>query len=193
MERESFDPYRQRPIYSITTFDNLMDEDKVKINHRMIYAKGAYILIMLREIMGEEKFTQAIKEFFDEYRYKAADAASFQRISDRVGESDLSWFFDLWLRGTGRLDYAVEDVNFIEREGAFITTAKILNKGGLKMQVEADVAAVTEEGKIFQKVFIEEKPVTVVFETQSKIKKIILDPLLKWADMERENNIYAFK
>jgi hypothetical protein len=192
LEKESFNPYKQRAIYSITTFDNLMDEERVKINHQMVYAKGAYILIMLREIMGEEKFMQAIREFFNEYRYKTSAAGDFQRVVERVGEVPLSWFFDLWLRGTGRLDYAVGDVNSIERNGSFITTAKILNKGGLKMQVETDVMAVTDKGKEFQKVFMDEKKATVVFETQSKVKKIIVDPFLKWADMERENNVRGF-
>lgn len=191
MEKESFDPYKQRQIYSITTFDNLMDEEKVKINHRMIYAKGAYILIMLREIMGEEKFMRAIKGFLNKYRYKTASAEDFQKIAERAAEAPLSWFFDSWLRGTGRLDFAVEDVNSIGRDGIFITTARISNKGGLKMQVETEVMAITERGNEFQCVFMDEKEATVIFETQSKVKKIIVDPLLKWADMERDNNTWG--
>ncbi len=189
IKNENFNPDKQRIIESITTFDNLMDGEDVKINNHMVYAKGAYVLIMLREIMGEEKFMKAIKNFFSEYSYKIVNSNDFQGIVESIMGNSYSWFFDPWIRGTGRLDFEIKDFNSIERGGTFITTVKVVNKGKINVFAEIDVMAITENGKEIQRIFMNENPATVVFNTKSKIKEIIADPFLKWADMERENNI----
>ncbi|OGW09392.1 MAG: hypothetical protein A2W77_08820 [Nitrospinae bacterium RIFCSPLOWO2_12_39_16] len=189
IKNENFNPDEQRIIDSITTFDNLMDGEDVKINNQMVYAKGAYVLIMLREIMGEEKFMKAIRNFFNEYNYKIADSSDFQGTVERIMGNSFSWFFNPWIRGTERLDFEIKDLNSIERGGTFVTTVKVVNQGKINIFAEIDVMAITENGKEIQRVFMDENPATVVFNTKSKIKKIIADPFLKWADMERENNI----
>jgi hypothetical protein len=189
IKSENFNPDKQRIIDSITTFDNLMNGEDVKINNQMVYAKGSYVLIMLREIMGEDKFMVAMKKFFNEYRYKIANSTDFQNIAEMVTGNSLSWFFDPWIRGTKRLDFEIRDLNSTERDGAFITTVRVVNQGRINIYAEIDVMAVTEKGKEVQRVFMDENPATVVFNTQSKIKEIIVDPFLKWADMERDNNI----
>ena len=189
IKNENFNPDEQRIIDSITTFDNLMDGEDVKINNQMVYAKGAYVLIMLREIMGEEKFMKAIRNFFNEYNYKIADSSDFQGTVERIMGNSFSWFFNPWIRGTERLDFKIKDLNSIERGGTFVTTVKVVNQGKINIFAEIDVMAITENGKEIQRVFMDENPATVVFNTKSKIKEIIADPFLKWADMERENNI----
>jgi len=188
LKNENFNPHEQRIIESITTFDNLMDGEDVKINNQMVYAKGAYVLIMLREIMGEEKFMKAMKNFFSEYNYKIVNSNDFQWIVERIMGNSFSWYFDPWIRGTERLDFEITDLNSIERGGTFVTTAKVVNKSKINIYAEIDVMAITENGKEIQRVFMDENPATVVFNTKSKIKEIIADPFLKWADMERENN-----
>lgn len=185
---ENFNPDKQRIIESITTFDNLMDGEDVKLNNQMVYAKGAYVLIMLREIMGEEKFMKAMRNFFSEYNYKIADSNDFQGTVEEIMGNSFSWFFDPWIRGTERLDFEITDLNSIERGGTFVTTAKVVNKSKINIYAEIDVMAITENGKEIQRVFMNENPATVVFNTKSKIKEIIADPFLKWADMKRENN-----
>ena len=102
--------------------------------------------------------------------------------------NSFSWYFDPWIRGTERLDFEITDLNSIERGGTFVTTAKVVNKSKINIYAEIDVMAITENGKEIQRVFMDENPATVVFNTKSKIKEIIADPFLKWADMERENN-----
>lgn len=188
LKNENFNPSEQRVIESITTFDNLMDGEDVKINNQMVYAKGAYVLIMLREIMGEEKFMKAMKKFFTEYNYKIVNSNDFQGIVERIMGNSFSWFFDPWIRGTERLDFEIKDLNSIERVGTFVTTVKVVNKGKINILADIDIMAITENGKEIQRVFMDENPATVVFNTKSKIKEIIADPFLKWADMERENN-----
>ncbi|MBI3582920.1 MAG: hypothetical protein HY096_03085 [Nitrospinae bacterium] len=189
LKNENFNPDKQRVIESITTFDNLMNGEDVKINNQMVYAKGAYVLIMLREIMGEEKFMKAIKNFFSEYNYKIVNSSDFQGTVERIMGNSFSWFFDPWIRGTERLDFEIKDFNSMERGGTFVTTVKVVNKGKINIFTDIDIMAITENGKEIQRVFIDENPATVVFNTKSKIKEIIADPFLKWADMERENNI----
>src|SRR3990167_6206565 len=140
-------------------------------------------------LMAKEKLMKEIRKFFSEYNYKIADSSDFQRTVERIMGNSFSWFFNPWIRGTERLDFKIKDLNSIERGGTFVTTVKVVNQGKINIFAEIDVMAITENGKEIQRVFMDENPATVVFNTKSKIKEIIADPFLKWADMERGNNI----
>jgi aminopeptidase N len=77
------------------------------------YAKGAYVLQMLRSIMysdeDEDKaFIAMMHDFVESHRERAATSESFKAIAERHmtklmdvgGNGRLDWFFDEWVYGT---------------------------------------------------------------------------------------------
>jgi aminopeptidase N len=73
-----------------------------------VYFKGAWVLHMLRRVMGDELFFDALRAYAsdDAHRYKNATTADFQRVcEDYYGEA-LDWFFDEWVYGEGEPQYA---------------------------------------------------------------------------------------
>ncbi len=80
----------------------------------IMYQKGAWILHMLRGILGDENFRQFLRDLRDRYEYKAITTNEFRLEAARYLPQDwpdpsLEIFFDQWVYGTGipkyKLDY----------------------------------------------------------------------------------------
>jgi len=71
-----------------------------------IYNKGAWVLHMLRGVMGDSLFFGAMREYFDRYKYSNAETSQLVNICEEIYGSKLDWFFDEWVyTGTGRPSY----------------------------------------------------------------------------------------
>jgi len=65
----------------------------------IIYDKGAYTLHMLRGVMGDSLFFDALSQYSldPSFRYGHAVTEDFQAVCEDVWGSDLSFFFDQWI------------------------------------------------------------------------------------------------
>jgi aminopeptidase N len=73
---------------------------------RTVYDKGAWLIHMLRGVMGETKFAQFLNTYFNsEYRFKWLTSVEFQALAETVAGEDLDWFFQEWLYGVKRPAY----------------------------------------------------------------------------------------
>ena len=72
----------------------------------MIYAKGAWVLQMLRNMMldlrtmKEDAFTAMMQDFYRQYRGGRASTRDFQGVVERHVNLPMDWFFDEWVNGT---------------------------------------------------------------------------------------------
>lgn len=94
---------KQRPDYRIV-HDNLSDMSQVTTGQ--IYQKGAWILHMLRGMMGDEAFWTGIRSYYRAHQDGHATTADFRGEMERASGKDLRVFFDQWLTRGGlvRLD-----------------------------------------------------------------------------------------
>lgn len=67
----------------------------------LVYEKGAWTLHMLRGVVGDKTFREGVRRYFDQYRDRNATTDDFRNTVERVHGSDLSWFFDQWLKRPG--------------------------------------------------------------------------------------------
>ena len=65
------------------------------------YQKGAWVLRMLRHVLGEKTFWKGIKLYYKTYRNKNALTKDFEKIMEKASGKDLSWFFKEWLYEPG--------------------------------------------------------------------------------------------
>ncbi|MBG9376375.1 hypothetical protein I5907_09035 [Panacibacter sp. DH6] len=63
--------------------------------------RGALVLRMLREEMGDELFFKSVQQFVHTYAFKTVTTADFQRTVERVSQRSWQWFFDQWIYQTG--------------------------------------------------------------------------------------------
>lgn len=82
----------------------------------IVYEKGAWIIHMLRGMMGDEKFFSFLRSLCDKFRLRSITTEDFRAaaagtVSDSGSAARLDSFFEQWVYGTGiptiRLDYDV--------------------------------------------------------------------------------------
>ena len=74
-----------------------------------VYSKGAWVLHMLRHVIGDNDFFQILSQFAasPQLAYGNATIADFVALSESITGIDLDWFFDQWLYRVGRPDYRI--------------------------------------------------------------------------------------
>jgi aminopeptidase N len=84
--------------------------------NRVVYDKGAWIVHMLRGIMGDELFFEATRAYLADPRFRFGNADTWEFIDFFEGfcGSDLEWFFDPWLTRVDRLVYEWEWDSWID-------------------------------------------------------------------------------
>lgn len=89
---------------------NLTHDSDVLSNGAQIYLGGAMVVHTLRGVVGDERFWAGVRLYYRRHRDRSATTDDFRRaMEDACREggdcpvelSDLSWFFDQWLRRGG--------------------------------------------------------------------------------------------
>jgi len=70
------------------------------------YRKGAWVLHMLRKVVGDETFFAILGEFRDQFSGSAATTDEFVAVASAVAGRDLTDFFRQWVYGVGAPAYA---------------------------------------------------------------------------------------
>ncbi len=84
-----------RPVLdtTVTRLTDLLDANS--------YQKGAWVLHMLRGVVGDSAFFAGIRDYYRTYRDSSVLSADFQHVMERAAGRSLAWFFDEWLRQPG--------------------------------------------------------------------------------------------
>lgn len=69
------------------------------------YEKGAWVLHMLRRLLGDDVWWKGIREFYRRHQNGNALTGDFQTVMEEVGGENLSWFFQQWLFQPGQPRY----------------------------------------------------------------------------------------
>ena len=73
----------------------------------VVYYKGAWLLHMLRGIVGTENMNNIFSTYVEteELIYGTATTEDFKNVSEEVSGMELDWFFDQWFYNVGRPQY----------------------------------------------------------------------------------------
>ena len=69
------------------------------------YRKGAWVLHMLRGVIGDEAFFDVLEAYRNRFEYLTATTDDFREVAEDVWGQDLSWFFDQWVYHGGAPAY----------------------------------------------------------------------------------------
>ena len=67
------------------------------VSGSMIYQKGAWVLHMLRVLVGEDAYNHGVRTYYAAYRDRNASTNDFRRHIEEASGMELDWFFDQWL------------------------------------------------------------------------------------------------
>ncbi|PWU10098.1 MAG: peptidase M1 [Terriglobia bacterium] len=80
-------------------------------------SKGAAVLNMLRYVMGDDKFFQALKTYAQQFAWKSASTDDFRKVAETVAGQDLGYFFIQWIESSGAPEFKLEYTIFRTQKG----------------------------------------------------------------------------
>jgi aminopeptidase N len=134
-------------------------------SERTLFEKGSCVLHMLRYVIGETTFFDALRTYRQTYEYGTATTAAFQQVVETASGQDLGWFFSEW----------VYDIRWPVYEYAWRGRTDV---GGHVLDLVID--QVQEAGPVFT------MPVEVLVETVSGDSLVTL-----WVDEAHEEFVIA--
>jgi len=77
----------------------------------IVQNRGAYVLHMLRGLLGDEAFFRGLKAYYGRWKFRRAGTDDFRRALEESSGRDLARFFDQWVRedGTPRLRWSARE------------------------------------------------------------------------------------
>lgn len=111
-----------------------------EIFHSTVYKKGAWVLHMLRYVLGDDVFFKILQEYGANpaFAYRTADTEDFQGVCESVSGRNLTWFFQQWIYEPG---YPVYLVSFTQADTILTVTVEQTSSEGIffKMPLQFDV------------------------------------------------------
>jgi len=93
----------------------------------VVYDKGAWLLHMLRHVVGDANFFDILQAYYNSSaQYSHANSEFFESVCESDYGQELDYFFDEWLYGTYRPSYIYE--RFVEQDvsdGSWITYLRL--------------------------------------------------------------------
>ena len=173
------------------------------------YSKGSVFLSQLGYIIGEDKLSKTLKEYYRMYQFKHPVPNDFRRVAERVSGIQLKWYLTDWTQTTNTIDYGIKSV---EADGAraLINIERI---GSMPMPLEVLVNFKDSSSEIhYIPISLmrgeKENPYSLkwtvhedwpwarleyelaINRSKSDIVNIYIDPSYYMADINRENNAY---
>ncbi|MCX5801389.1 MAG: hypothetical protein NTX17_08390 [Candidatus Eisenbacteria bacterium] len=171
----------------------------------LLEGRGAYVLHMLRKLIGDESFYLAIRSYMAAFAERPAGARAvsgtvvgdnappgkvgrpapkrarledFVQIAEAASGKRLDWFFSQWLYGDALPDYRIADVRVsVSRDTTFVDL-KVENIGTGLMPVP--VALFTDKGQRTSEVWLAaHESAQMRFVSRSRPKRVEIDPE-KW-------------
>lgn len=173
------------------------------------YSTGAVFLNQLRYIVGTETFNRGMKRYFNTWKFKHPDGRDFLRIMEKESNMILDWYYQYFIETGKAVDYGISSI--LSNGGETYVT---LERHGLTpMPVDLMVEYSDGSKELFYiplRIMRGEKqdeqpgiPRTIqpdwpwvnptytveISKPSAAIKRIGIDPSMRLADINRDNNV----
>ncbi len=176
------------------------------------YNKGEVFLVQLSYIIGQENLDRALLRYFNVWKFRHPDVYDFIRIAEKESGLELDWYVEYFVNSTKFPDFSLVDVT--ETDGK--SSIELFRLGKMIMPVDVVVNKMDGTSVLYtiplgimrgakEEAYAGEFHVAndwywtdsgYILETEipmSDIKSVEIDPSLRLADMNREDNMLSFE
>jgi tetratricopeptide (TPR) repeat protein len=137
-------------------------------------AKGAAVLNMLRNVVGDENFKKGLHAFMDQYSGKSFLTEDFRKVMERVSNEELRYFFLQWLDSSGSPQFKLEYTVFRTQTGFRVVGKITQDLDTFRMPV--DLRVETEGNPEDKKIEVTGTSSEFSVDTFGKPRSLTLDP-----------------
>ena len=145
----------------------------VRLLNNNSYEKAAWVLHMLRQDMGDEKFQECIQAFYKQFRFSNALTEDFQEVAEAVAGKSYESFFRQWFHKAG---HPVLSAHWKQR-GNKVTLTITQHQEQYIFDFPIDIEFRNKRGESFRETLrIQKASEVFTLKTDYKISELALDP-----------------
>mgnify|MGYP001218374681 FL=1 len=158
--------------------NNLKDMKDV-LTYSLQYQKGAWVLHMLRNYIGEDAFRQGIRNYYKKYFNLNATTDQFKYEMEKVSNVDLDKFFDQWLYKGGML-IIDSDWKYNQKNNEVEISMDQIQDDGYLFDMPIEIMLTFENNSSqIESIQLDKKTKKFIISSESKPKEIKIDPSVK--------------
>ena len=186
-------PDNIRPL--VESFFNRADQGGGS-NH--VYVKGASVLYMIHQLLGEEPFRRVLQHFLSRHAGQLVETRDLERAIEEVTGEDLHWLFEEYVYLGGHPDFEVEkDYDPVARELA-LRVKQVQDTGGMVpvFRVPVNVEITCEEGTTTETVWVTKAEEEFRFAVLGEPRMVRFDKgsvLLKTLKFDKPDREWAYQ
>jgi len=152
-----------------------------------VYKKGAWVLHMLRWVVGDRAFWEGMQQYARTFAYQNASIKDFENIFEIVSGKDLDWFFQQWLykAGVPQLEVAWETGR--NEDGKYDVELQVSQKQDIQLfYLPLEIQFKMQDFTVLDTIVIEEKEQKYFFTLNDLPQELTIDPsgwMLKKVDI----------
>ena len=137
-------------------------------------SKGAAVANMLRYLIGDDKFAEALKQYAQEYVWKTASTDDFRAVVEKVAGKNIGYFFLQWIESSGAPEFKLEYTVYRTQKGFRVMGKISQDLDTFRMPV--DLRIETEGNPEQQRIEVVGTSSEFSIDTFGKPKNIVIDP-----------------
>ncbi|MCC6676491.1 MAG: M1 family metallopeptidase [Phycisphaerales bacterium] len=144
-----------------------------------VYAKGAMVLHMLRQRLGDEVFTNGTRLYLDRFKFNQAETDDFRRCMEEASGESLERFFREWVYRPGlpRLDIELDWDEPARQLRVQVTQAQTINADNPAYAFSFPLYCKFEDGTgRYVYMSVDSRQTSAVFDLPSKPSGVSTDP-----------------
>ncbi len=161
-------------------------KDAVQLFDGTTYKKGGYVLHMLRRLVGDEPFWQALNLYLTRHAQQSVTTPDLQIAFEEASGQKLDWFFKQWVYQAGYPELRVRyRYDAVKKELALAvqqtqksdpSTPAVFRLPGVQLEitipgsVRTETINITERSQVFT-IPLEQAPIKVYFDADERVLK----------------------
>ncbi|HSR70633.1 MAG TPA: M1 family aminopeptidase [Acidobacteriota bacterium] len=141
----------------------------------IVASKGAWVLYMLSQLVGEEEFHDLLSDWFARIKGGKASTADFRRLVEERSGKDYGWFFLQWIEQVGVPEFTVEYTIYKRRDGNYRIEGQVLQDLDL-FQMPVDILVETKGQAEEKKLEVKGRRTSFNFMTETLPERLVFDP-----------------
>ena len=150
-----------------------------------IYQKGAWILHMLRNYIGNNAFKEGIRSYYRNNFNSITNTSSFKKEMENASNMDLTTFFNQWLYGGGNI-ILDGSWSYNKKNNKIIINLEQVQNDGYFFEMPLEIAVFYENEILpkFEEIKLKSGFLELTIDSDKEPKNLILDTktklLAKW-------------
>ena len=149
---------------------------------------------MLRHVVGDDTFFQAMRDFRDQYLWSNATTENFRDVVEAASGMELDWFFQEWIYGTDRPNYRYSYLTEADPSGGWNTYIHIrqiqdtsIQTFTMPIDIQINAAAGNSTGVVCDS----RRKQNFILHSVNQPTSVSLDPL-RWISRQVSAEAYSF-